>query len=140
MTAAHSESGRDPLAFTVARLHWENGESIFMENIDLMRERYGDEVTDTLRSAYSENDLQMAGKFAGLLLPGFTFEVVRDDDEIVVEYTADGDLGGMISLYRRHQKAGDPVVNAVLKVVTRAYTSECVRKEVETSAPPSASV
>jgi hypothetical protein len=135
MTSSHAKtdavSADDPLSFTVARLHWENADKILSDNIGLMREHYGDEVADTLRSAYAESDLQKAGEFAALLLPGFTFEVVRDDEKVVVEFTADGDLDGMISLYRRHQRAGDPVVNAVLKVATRAYADECFRKQIE---------
>jgi hypothetical protein len=135
MTALHSKTDAtrtyDPIAFTVARLHWEEGDTIFMDNIDFMRERYGDEITDTLRAAYAESDLQKAGAFAALLLPGFAFEVVRDDEEIVVEFTADGDLDGMISLYRRHHRVGDPVVNAVLQVAVKAYGDECIRKEIE---------
>lgn len=123
----------DPLAATVFRLGLPEGDAFFVQNLDFMRERYGDEITDTLRAAYTENDLVKAEEFAALLVEDFSYEVDRDDEEaFAVSYSAAGGVKGRLTMNRlRDPDGSDLAVLAVLKASEGIFSKARIRKKVD---------
>jgi hypothetical protein len=123
----------DPLAATVYLLGLPQGETFFMENLDFMREIYGDEITDALRSAYTENDLAKAEEFAALLVDDFTYEVDSDDDEsLSVSYSAAGGVEGLLTMKRSpHRDETDLLVLAVLNASEGIFTRARIKAKVD---------
>jgi hypothetical protein len=97
----------DPLDATVIRLGLPGGDAFLMENLDFMRETYGDEITNAFRKAYAENDLKEAEKFASLLVDDFQFNVSRDDDKVLeIQYSAADRSSGTLSMIRKNFDEG----------------------------------
>lgn len=122
----------DPISATVFRLGFPDGDEFFLENIDFMREMYGDEITDTLRAAYTEGDVSKAEEFAALLVDGFSYEVVGDDTEkLEIEYSANGEVEGSLKLFRSGVREGDLLVQAILKASEGIWTNARVKETVD---------
>ncbi len=135
----------DPIAASVVRLGMPGGDDFFTQNLDFMRERYGDDITDALRSAVTENDLAKAEEFAALIIDGFSYKVIRNDGEVAeILYSAPGDIEGRASHYRFPGIDSDPLVLAVIhasegimsKARARAtLDAEITAEEAAASAP-----
>ncbi|NTF17808.1 hypothetical protein G6L37_05295 [Agrobacterium rubi] len=122
----------DPIAATVFRIGLPDGDEFFVDNLDFMREVHGDLITDTLRAAYTENDLSKAEEFAALLVEDFAYEIVKNDDErLEIEYSAAGDVHGNMSLLKSGFREGDLLVQAVLKASEGIWSSVRVRAKVD---------
>lgn len=123
----------DPLAATVFRLGLPEGDAFFMDNLDFIREVYGEEITDTLRSAYTENDLGKAEEFAALLVEDFSYKVDRDDEEeLVVSYSAAGGVRGHLTTSRVRDREGcDLLVLAVLSASEGIFSRARIKEKVD---------
>jgi len=122
----------DPIAATVFRLGLPGGDEFFLENLDFMREVHGDQITDALRAAYTENDLAKAEEFAGLLLDDFAYDIVSYEDErIEIEYTAAGDVHGTMTLQRSGVIEGNLLIQAVLKASENTWSNARTKAKVD---------
>lgn len=124
----------DPLAATVFRLGLPEGDTFLLNNLDFIREVYGDEITDALRSAYTENDLGKAEEFAALLVEDFAYKVDRDDgEELVVSYSAAGEVSGRLKMSRARDREGcDLMVLAVLSASEGIFSRARIKEKIDT--------
>lgn len=122
----------DPIAATVFRLGLPGGDEFFLENLDFMRETHGDEITDALRTAHTENDVAKAEEFAALLVDDFSYEVVsRDSQRIEINYSAAGEVEGSVKLTRFGVVEGDLLVQAILRAAEGTWTNARVKAKVD---------
>lgn len=122
----------DPISATVFRLGLPDGDEFFSDNIDFIRDMYGDEITDALRAAYTEGDVSKAEEFASLLVDGFSYEVVGNDAEkLEIEYSAAGDVEGTLKLFRSGVREGDLLVQAILRAAEGIWTNARVQEKVD---------
>lgn len=129
---ANSPKTHDPIAATIIRLGLPGGDEFFLDNLDFMRETYGDEITDALRTAYAENDLDKALEFANLLVDGFSYEVVSADArQAEIEYSINGEPTGSTKCSRFRDTDSNPLVLAVLHAVESTWSRARVQARVD---------
>ncbi|MNU29068.1 hypothetical protein D3C71_175150 [compost metagenome] len=122
----------DPIAASVIRLGMPGGDEFFMENLDFMREVYGDEITDTLKTAVTENDLEAARKFSSLVAEGFSHVVTeKTDDHVEIDYSINGELVGNVKCVSRGSDSIDPEIKAVLYASEGIMTNARVKAKVD---------
>lgn len=122
----------DPIAASVIRLGMPGGDEFFMENLDFMRELYGDEITDALKTAVTENDLEAARKFSSLVAEGFSHVVnEKTDEHVVIDYSINGELVGNVKCVSRGLDGIDPEIKAVLYASEGIMTNARVKARVD---------
>jgi len=124
----------DPLSASVFRFGFPGGEEFFLENLGFMRERYGDEITDTLRAAFTEDDLAKAEEFASLLVSDFSYTTIRNDtDGVEIAYSAGSDVSGNLKLNpaRDIDEGGDRLVHAVIKAAEAVLSGRRARARAD---------
>jgi hypothetical protein len=122
----------DPIAASVVRLGMPGGDEFFTDNLDFMRERHGNDITDALRAAVTENDLGKAEEFASLVVEGFSYKVIRNDGEVAeISYTAPGDIEGRAAHHRFPGNESDPLVLAVIHASEGIWSKARVRAKVD---------
>lgn len=122
----------DPIAASVFRLGMPGGDEFFMENLGFMREVYGDEITDTLKTAVTENDIEAAKQFASLVAEGFSYVVTEATEEhVAIDYSIDGEVVGNAKCARRGPDSIDAEIKAVLYASEGLMTNARIRAKVD---------
>ena len=110
----------DPLADTIVRLGFPEGDAFLAEHSEAIGEAYGEDIAGSLLSAVRSNDVDAADRFACLLNEDFQYRVLTSGPEALeLAYSAGDEIKGTFKLNRnsaRFQGEGalDPLVVAVL--------------------------